>query len=309
MQSAMGQPGAGFGFHIRISLFSSGCSDGVFSARKANLASTIKFNRRSVGIYKGCIKCGDMVDSFSSIVRSVAERVTCVLLLAILRLCYILKTIMYSRLLHRQLLIAMAVVCLAPFVSAQDGLKEALSQTNLAMPVGHTLAVADLDGDDKADGAILLDSRWVGANNSIKIQLHFTGRPNAELSFESAGHALAVKAWDIDHDGDIDLVIEDAFTHRPLRVWINEGHGDFHEGRLQDYPSLALDTDKELQLPYNRPDCLALCVTPQRSFEVSMMTVHRLGRPPSIGKASTLVTISPFVSRARTSQPSRAPPL
>ena len=230
------------------------------------------------------------------------------LLLVILRLCYILKTIMCARLFHRILLCAVAVVCLAPFLSAQDGLKEALSQTNLAMPVGHTLAVADLDGDDKADGAILLDSRWVGANNSIKIQLHFTGRPNAELSFESAGHALTVRAWDIDHDGDIDLVIEDAFTHRPLRVWINEGHGDFHEGRLQDYPSIALDADNQLQSPYNRPDCLALWVTPQRSFEVSMMTVHRLGRPPCIGKSSAPVIVSQAVSRARASQPSRAPP-
>lgn len=233
------------------------------------------------------------------------------LLLVILRLCYILKTIMCARLFHRILLCAVAVVCLAPFLSAQDGLKEALSQANFTTPLGHTLAVADLDGDDKADGAILLDSRWTGAGakSSIKIQLYFTGRPNAELSFESAGHALTVRAWDIDHDGDIDLVIEDAFTHRPLGVWINEGHGDFHEGRLQDYPSIALDADNQLQSPYNRPDSLPLWVPSQRGFEVSMITVHRLGSPPCIGKSPALATISPVVSRARASHPSRAPPL
>ena len=216
---------------------------------------------------------------------------------------------MNARLVCRKLLIAAALVCLAPFLSAQDGLKGALSQTNFGAPLEHHLAAADLDGDDQADGAILVDSNWVGAHNSIKIQLHFTGHPNTELNFESTGQTLTVRAWDIDQDGDNDLVIEDAITHKPLHVWINEGHGDFHEGNIQDYPSLALEADKQLQSPCNQPDCVLFWVPPQRGFEVSLMTVHLLGRPPSTGKSLDLSIASSVMSRIRAPRSSRAPPL
>jgi hypothetical protein len=232
-----------------------------------------------------------------------------VVLSILLPVCYILERSMCATFLRRKLLLAAALVCMAPFLSAQDGLKGALFQANFGTPVGYHLAAADLDGDDQADGAILLDSKWIGDHNNIKIQLHFTGRPNTELSLESTGQALTVRASDIDRDGDNDLVVEDAFTHKPLHVWINEGHGDFHEGNIQDYPSLALEADKQLQSPCNQPDCVLFWVPPQRGFEVSMITVHLLGRPPSTGKSLDPSISSSLMSRIRASRSSRAPPL
>lgn len=197
---------------------------------------------------------------------------------------------------------------LAPVLAAQDGLKGALSHANLGMPLGNNLAVADLDGDNLADGAILLSAEPVGASSRIKIELHFTGRPNTEFTFESNGRALTVRAWDIDHDGDNDLVVEDAFTHKPVRVWINEGHGDFHEGNVQDYPSLLLSDGRQLRLPSNQPDGLPLWLPPQRRFDLSVLTVQALGRPPS--RSTRLpAAIDLFVqSRKHASQSSRAPP-
>lgn len=209
----------------------------------------------------------------------------------------------------RKLLIAMAVLCLTPFLRAQDGLKGALSQTNFGTPFGNALAAADLDGDNQADGAILLGSTWTGNHNNVKIQLHFTARPDTEISFESTVQALTIRAWDIDHDGDNDLVVEEALTHKPVRVWINEGNGDFHEGRVEDYPSLAIGTDQRLQLPSNQPDSLPLWVPQQRGFEISILTVQLFGRPPS-SDSILARTATPSVSlSARGVQSSRAPPL
>lgn len=209
----------------------------------------------------------------------------------------------------RRLLIAVAVLCLAPFLRAQDGLKGALSQTTFGVPSGHTLAPADLDGDNQADGAILLNSTWTGTHNNVKIQLHFTARPNTEISFESTVQALTIRAWDIDHDGDNDLVVEEALTHKPVRVWINEGNGDFHEGRIEDYPSLAQGTAEQVQLPSNDPFSLALWVPQQRGFEISILSAHLYGRPPSSNSFLSMPATPPSTLSARGVLSSRAPPL
>lgn len=216
---------------------------------------------------------------------------------------------MNARFHYRALLIIAGLIWLAPLLSAQDGLKGALSQTNLGTQLGQTLAIADLDGDHQADGAILMRSERVGAYSRIKIELHFTGRPNTELNFESGGQALTIRAWDIDHDGDNDLVVEDAFTHKPVRVWINEGNGDFHEGNVQDYASLGLVCDKQLLPPSTPGGCVAALPPSQHSLELSFLTVHVLGRPPSKGRLLSVARDFRLTSSVHTSYLSRAPPL
>ena len=208
----------------------------------------------------------------------------------------------------RQILLLIAALCVSPFLFAQDGVKGALFQTSLGTSLSRSVAVADLDGDNEPDGAILINSQRVGAHTDIKIELHFSGRSNTELNFESTGQAFVVRAWDIDHDGANDLVVEDAFTHKPLYVWINEGHGDFHQGNLQDFPLLAFGAENQLQSPSSHPECL-FCLPPQGGFEISVLTLHLLGRPPS---THTILPI-PFqfsaTSLAGASQSTRAPPL
>ena len=211
---------------------------------------------------------------------------------------------------YRKVLLIATVLCLAPFLSAQDGLKGALSQASFGAPLGHgSLAIADLDGDHEADGAVFLDSKWTGTRQSINIQLHFTGRSNSEINFESGVQLLTIHAWDIDHDGDNDLVVEEAITHKPVSVWINEGNGDFHEGNVQDYPSLALGADQKVHLPSNERDSLPLWAPSQRNFEISLLTVQLLGRPPSHDAFLLIPANLPAMCNARGAQSSRAPPL
>ena len=208
----------------------------------------------------------------------------------------------------RSICVKAALVLLAlavPRVWAQDGLKGALPWTSFTEPFAHGLAVGDFDNDKKLDGALLLDSAGLAAR---RIEVHFTGRVNTELTFESSERALTVTARDVDNDGDDDLVVEESFTHRPLHIWINEGHGDFHEGRVQDFPSLGLDTHQELHSPCAGTECLSLCLPPQPGFEVAILTVPLLGRPPSPGKAHTVLTAFFWVPCVHGPNSSRAPP-
>ncbi|HEY6349545.1 MAG TPA: VCBS repeat-containing protein [Candidatus Angelobacter sp.] len=206
-------------------------------------------------------------------------------------------------------LVAISMALTASFVWAQDGMKGALAQTNFTAPFGRSLAVADLDGDNQPDGAVLLRSGWPGTSGNFKIQLHFTGHTNVELAFQSKETALAVTAWDIDNDGDTDLVVEENMTHKPLRVWINDGNGEFHEGRVQDFPSLAPGTQEHLRLPANQPDRLVLCLPPQRGFELPILTAGLLARPPSKNSSNAVWLLSSIKVRTLALNSSRAPPL
>lgn len=207
-----------------------------------------------------------------------------------------------------QLVVIAALIFLTPCLWAQDGVKGALSQAELLEPFGRTLAVADIDGDEKPDGALLLGYGRLLSGN-FEIQLHFSDRPDTKLTFESVEQALSVTAWDIDHDGDIDLVVEESFTHKPLRVWINEGHGDFHEQRVQDFPSDTLRIHENLQSPPRLADGLVVCLPSQRGLKIAILTVLQLGRPPSRPTNQVVSPDSSFSSQTHPPNSSRAPPL
>ena len=216
---------------------------------------------------------------------------------------------MKARSIFSKLAQAALFVVLAPFVRAQDGAQGALSRLSFTTPLDRTVAVADLDGDQKPDGAILLNSKWLGPQHNLSIQLHFTDRPNTELTFQSNSQALTVMAWDIDQDGDIDLVVEETFSHKPVSVWINEGHGDFHEGRVQDYPSLAATGNTQIQAPPDQRDCPALSLSSQRGFEKTVLTNALLARPPSTNQSLFFLSATDGISRSGAANSSRAPPL
>lgn len=196
----------------------------------------------------------------------------------------------------------------APCLWAQDGLKGALSQTNFAPSQERSLAVADFDNDQKPDGAVLFPPTGLRPQNNFRIELHLTGRENTELTFQSNQTALELVALDIDHDGDTDVVVQQAFTHERLHVWINDGNGAFHEGRVQDFPS-ALETRESLNPPSQQSYAPVLALSSQRGFEVAVLTTPLLSRPPTIPSPQRFASEFSVESPALVSNPSRAPPL
>ena len=178
-------------------------------------------------------------------------------------------------------IVVAALALTASSLWAQDGLEGALARMSLTAPVSlgtlfsQTVATADFDGDQKPDGAILLDHGGPRSpHSSRQIELHFTGRSNTILTFESIETALAISALDVNGDGATDIVVEHPLTHKRVRVWLNDGRGGFHEGRIEDFPSGSPSPGERLASPAPQANCPALCLGPQRGSEPGSLTAH-----------------------------------
>ncbi len=138
------------------------------------------------------------------------------------------------------ILVAILVLCV-PAAWAQDGLDGALSRAGsrprALLGLGNRLVSADFDNDDRPDAAILLQQELSNGQTRFRIELHVTAGTNHAITFSSAESGLAISAIDVNRDGATDIVIERELTHERLQVFLNDGHGDFHTVRGNDYPS------------------------------------------------------------------------
>jgi hypothetical protein len=133
-------------------------------------------------------------------------------------------------------------VSIAPCLRAQDGLTGAVSKSGkvsgtLHSSLGSELASADFDNDQKLDGALLLDAGMIGGQKMYRVELHLSASQNRDLLFAASDPALTISAQDVNRDGMTDLVVEQAFTHKRVRVWLNDGHGSFRQARVEDFPA------------------------------------------------------------------------
>src|SRR5215813_9172122 len=155
-------------------------------------------------------------------------------------------------------LIALAFFyCALSTAYAQDGLRGALVTTNFAQPLRlspagllpQTLAAADFDNDQNLDGAVLVNSTSPSRGNRFRIEFHFSGSKDSELTFESTEKVLSIIAFDLNSDGAPDVLVEQALTHRRLYVWINDGRGRFRKARVEDFPSTDSATSQQASTP------------------------------------------------------------
>ena len=179
----------------------------------------------------------------------------------------------------RYMLVALALA--APSLWAQDGLDGALSRlwarTNpLHEPFAQRLATADFDNDQKPDGAILLDAGQFRGQKTFRIELHVTASDNSELSFESNEPALAITSSDINHDGAPDIVVEQAYTHKRLHVWLNDGHGSFHKERIEDFPLARGESPDEAGATFLGQECPVLYLPSKLGSELAVVKAATL---------------------------------
>jgi hypothetical protein len=222
---------------------------------------------------------------------------------------------MKHRLLPLSLVMAAGLACSTPQAGAQDGLKGALARADLTSsksvrtPFQQTLASADFDGDNKPDGAVLVDTGWLPPRGGRRtIELHFTGRAITNLTFETTEVALAISAVDVNRDGAPDIVVEEPLTHKRLQVWLNDGHGDFRQARADDYPVSGTATGQQLGCP--RPiGTPALCWRSQRGFEFGDLTRAKSGCRADLADAQAFPPdLLRVFSSATTPGSPRAPP-
>jgi hypothetical protein len=89
--------------------------------------------------------------------------------------------------------------------------------------LGGALAIADFDGDDKADSAIGRLSE-----NQYGIVIHLSSHPGVTVLRASAPPAgFALLAFDINKDSFPDIVVTSPTALHPLAVWLGDGKGGF----------------------------------------------------------------------------------
>ena len=118
-----------------------------------------------------------------------------------------------------------------PTSQAQDGLLGALSRSghgvSLISASEGKVAAADFDSDEKPDGAVLLPAGQLNGQRDFRIEFHVTGGRNTSIQFSSPEAELSIAAVDVNRDGAPDIVIEKAFSHERVQVYLNNGRGEF----------------------------------------------------------------------------------
>jgi hypothetical protein len=198
----------------------------------------------------------------------------------------------------------------APLTRAQDGLQGALSggaRTSYAVPEFFSaIAVADFDHDQKPDGALLLETGLLNGNRVFRIELHLTANTNNAISFSSNESGLLISTLDVNRDGAPDIVIEKAFTHQRIGLYLNDGSGAFHRVRTEDYPDPNPNTPNGRALEIPVPP--ALCLPVSRGLELDRLHRILILRRDSSGPLRSWLRALLAPSEPRAPASSRAPP-
>jgi hypothetical protein len=140
------------------------------------------------------------------------------------------------RLRLRSVLLFAPLACLAlgGFTFARAADAKLVPSTSLGP--GSQFAVADFDGDRSPDSASIAPGAAVTgtARYSIQLQLSRTGSQSIQLF--APGGGLVIEARDVNGDNNVDLVLATAWLHKPIAVFLNDGHGAFSRAAAGAFP-------------------------------------------------------------------------
>ena len=170
----------------------------------------------------------------------------------------------------------LAMVNVVTALHAQDGLSDGFSRLDFSCGIssgllGPSIATADFNNDTHPDAAVLLRS-----NHSFLIEVHFRFRQVRRITFASNFPTLAISAFDVNHDGSPDLIVEEPFSRHRLFIWLNDGYGSFHPAHVEDYPAGNDDSYHRLASP-SRNSETALVVPGKMRLRHAAYVSYRLG--------------------------------
>ena len=98
--------------------------------------------------------------------------------------------------------------------------------------------LADLNGDQNVDLATARSGRHDANGYTQEVRITLGAFQQTSFHFLSPGATVELSSQDVDGDDDGDLVVFEPLSSQPIGVWINDGAGSFHEGRLADFRNL-----------------------------------------------------------------------
>jgi hypothetical protein len=101
--------------------------------------------------------------------------------------------------------------------------------------------LADLNGDQQIDLATASSARYDAGGYAQEVRVTLGGSQETSFRFQSRGANVELSTQDVDGDHDGDLIVFEPLSNQPIGVWLNDGAGSFHEGRLADFRSLWAD--------------------------------------------------------------------
>jgi hypothetical protein len=101
--------------------------------------------------------------------------------------------------------------------------------------------LADLNGDESADLATASSGRHDASGYAQEVRIQLGPFEQTSFHFQSRGAIVELSSRDVDGDRDGDLIVFEPFSSQPIGVWLNDGAGSFHEGRLADFQKLWSD--------------------------------------------------------------------
>jgi hypothetical protein len=180
--------------------------------------------------------------------------------------------------------------------------------SHIDSPIGSGWAVADLDGDHKADLAL---SRKIGTGGQgylyrVDLTLSQTTKSDSFTFSNTDLLGVNISAVDVDGDHDLDLVISGRFLGRRIGIWINDGAGSFTEDLHGLYPA-ADDpslTSSHIELPIRAIDDDGVF----RSFHADISTEAFSGLAQPSTRLHPAAPDVFLLSLSHSSQRPRAPP-
>jgi hypothetical protein len=98
--------------------------------------------------------------------------------------------------------------------------------------------LADLNGDQHADLATARSGVHDSTGYTQEVRITLGAFRQTSFHFQSRGATVELSSRDVDGDLDGDLVVFEPLSNQPIGVWLNDGAGFFHEGRLADFQKL-----------------------------------------------------------------------
>jgi len=108
----------------------------------------------------------------------------------------------------------------------------------LDFPAVSGWVLADLNGDQNVDMATARSGQRDVNGYTQVVQITLGAFQQTSFHFLSPGATIELSSQDVDGDDDGDLVVYEPLSSQPIGVWINDGAGSFHEGRLADFRKL-----------------------------------------------------------------------